>query len=490
MKPAAEPPRTPEPVDSARTHHPGWAEAPVQVSRWSRTASVFVAVAFVVVLILVAVPFAWGGPAEQPLITLLTFVAMASLWNLLAGFSGLTSFGQHAYLGVGAYALYLVAAHGVNPFAGIVCAAVIAALVSLPVSVLVLRLSGGYFAVATLVIAAVFQIVATLSPSVGGTTGVSVPGLAGLGSVLREALIYWATLAVAVASVAGVYLLVRRTFGLDARAAGSDPVAAASTGVRVRRIRRLAYLAAAAGAGAVGGLIALQTLYVEPTSVFNIQYSVYMLFMVLIGGIGTIEGPVLGALVLFGLQESLSAYGAWYLVIVGALAVAATLLASRGLWGAASDRFGWSLLPVGYRVREPRPLASIGGSSLGEQPSVAICAAHAACLAGGSMRGVRTIRRRRLAVHRESAAPAVGSGGCLRLRGRRPRGDGVEIPGCDRCRARRHCLRRGSCPACLDGVAWAGAARGHRGGAVGQVADQARHPVREPAGAGYHHRPQ
>jgi branched-chain amino acid transport system permease protein len=326
----------------------------VTVSRWSRTATASTAVAVVVVVLLAAVPYVLGGPAEQPLITLLTFVAMASLWNLLAGFSGLTSFGQHAYLGLGAYALYLVAAHGVNPWPGIAAAAVIAAVISLPVSMLVLRLSGGYFAVATLVVAAVFQIAVTLSPSVGGTTGVSVPGLAGYSPVLREALIYWATLVVAVASVAGVYLLVRGTFGLDARAVGSDPVAAASLGVRVGRSRRLAYLIAAGGAGAVGALIALQTLYVEPTSVFNVQYSVYMLFMVLVGGMGTIEGPVIGALVLFGLQEALSSYGAWYLVIVGGLAAAATLVASRGLWGLVSERFGWSLLPVGYRVLPKR----------------------------------------------------------------------------------------------------------------------------------------
>jgi branched-chain amino acid transport system permease protein len=335
----------------SRTANPVATEPHVAVSRWSHTATGFTAVAAIVIVALAAVPYVLGGPAEQPLITLLTFVAMASLWNLLAGFSGLYSFGQHAYLGLGAYALYLVAAHGLNPLAGIAAAAVIAAVVSLPTSMLVLRLSGGYFAVATLVVAEVFQIAATLSPSVGGTTGVSVPGLAGYTPVLREALIYWATLVVAVASVAGVYLLVRRTFGLDARAVGSDPVAAASLGVRVGRIRRLAYLAAAGGAGAVGALIALQTLYVEPTSVFNVQYSVDMLFMVLIGGMGTIEGPVLGALVLFGLQEALSSYGAWYLVIVGGLAVAATLVASRGLWGLVSDRFGWSLLPVGYQVR-------------------------------------------------------------------------------------------------------------------------------------------
>jgi branched-chain amino acid transport system permease protein len=70
---------------------------------------------------------------------------------------------------------------------------------------------------------------------------------------------------------------------------------------------------------------------------------------------GTIEGPVAGALVLFTLQQTLSAYGAWYLVIVGGLAVAATLVASHGLWGLASDRLGWSLLPLGYRVRPPAP---------------------------------------------------------------------------------------------------------------------------------------
>ena len=329
-------------------------QATVTVSRWNHAATATTGASAIGLVVLVAVPYFAGGPAEQPLIALLTLVAMASLWNLLAGFSGLTSFGQHAYLGLGAYALYLVASRGVNPFAGILLAAIAAAAISLPVSVLVLRLSGGYFAVATLVVAAVFQIVASLSETVGGTTGVSVPGLAGYGDVLREALIYWATLAVAVVSVVGVYLLVRRTFGLDARAVGSDPVAAASAGVRVGRSRRLAYLVAAGGAGAVGALIALQTLYVEPTSVFNIQYSVYMLFMVLIGGMGTIEGPVLGALVLFGLQEALSSYGAWYLVIVGGLAVAATLVASRGLWGLVSDRFGWSLLPVGYRVRDRR----------------------------------------------------------------------------------------------------------------------------------------
>lgn len=326
--------------------------AQVRVGRWSLAASGTTGSAAAGLAVLAAVPYFAGGPAEQPLIVAFTLIAMASLWNLLAGFTGLTSFGQHAYIGVGAYGLYLVASHGLNPFAGIVPAALIAGLVSLPVSALLLRLSGGYFAVASLVVAAVFQIAVTLAPSVGGTTGVSLPGLAGYSPVLREALIYWSAMIVAVVCVTGVFLLVRAGFGLDARAVSGDPVAASSLGVRVGRIRLLAYVAAALGTGAVGALIALQTLFIEPTSVFSIQYSVDMLFMVLVGGMGTIEGPVIGALILFALQQWLSQYGAWYLVLVGGIAVLATLTVPRGLWGFVSDRWGWSLFPVGYRVRD------------------------------------------------------------------------------------------------------------------------------------------
>lgn len=337
-----------------RAAAPVTGDAGVRVSRWSRAASITTGSFVPVIAVLVAVPYLFGGPVEQPLIVLATFVVMASMWNLLAGFSGLTSFGQHAYLGVGAYSLYLFASAGVNPFVGIALAAIAAGVVSIPVSFLLLRLSGGYFAVASLVIAAVFSIAVTLSPSLGGTTGVTIGGLAGYDPLLREAMIYWAALVVAIVSVLAVYLLVRRTFGLDARAVGSDPVAAASLGVRVGRIRRLAYLVAAIGGGAAGALIALQTLFVEPNTIFGIQNSVYMLFMVLIGGMGTIEGPLIGALILFALQQTLSQYGAWYLVLVGGLAVAATLLVPRGIWGFASDRWGWSLLPVGYTVRDPR----------------------------------------------------------------------------------------------------------------------------------------
>ena len=320
------------------------------ITRWSRPASVASGSGLLLTIVLAAVPYV-AARAETALIDLFLFVALASLWNLLAGFAGLTSFGQQAYLGVGAYSLYLYASAGVDPAAGVVLAALTAAVVALPVSLLVLRLTAGYFAVATWVVAEVLRLLATVSPRVGGNTGVSLPGTGDHPLVLWRAITYWWALGLMVACVAGIGLLIRSRFGLDARAVHAEPIAAAATGVAVGRIRRTAYLLSALGTGAVGAVLFCHSLYVQPAAIFGAQYSVYMLFMVLIGGIGTIEGPILGALLFFGLQQVLAGYGPWYLVLLGAVAVLVTLFAPRGLWGAAAGRRDWSLLPLGYRYR-------------------------------------------------------------------------------------------------------------------------------------------
>jgi branched-chain amino acid transport system permease protein len=315
------------------------------VHRWSRTAWASTVVGLLLVLALATVPYV-ASRFESTLLTFFTFVALATLWNLMAGYAGLTSFGQQAFLGVGAYTLYLLSDAGIDPFLGIALAAVVTALVSLPVSVLVLRLRDGYFAIATWVVAEVFHLVATVSPRVGGNTGTSLPGISAYEPVLRQALTYWWALAVMVSCVVGVFVLMRSNFGLDARAVHAEPVAAASTGVAVGQVRRVAYVLAALGTGAVGAVIFAHDLYVQPGSAFGVQYSVYMMFMVVIGGLGTIEGPILGAVIFFVLQETLADYGAWYLVLLGGLAILVTLFAPRGLWGS----LGISLLPIGYRL--------------------------------------------------------------------------------------------------------------------------------------------
>src|SRR5262249_45172403 len=115
------------------------------------------------------------------------------------------------------------------------------------------------------------------------------------------------------------------------------------------------YLAASAGAGLAGALVALNSLRVTPESIFSVGYTAFMIFIVVIGGVGTIEGPILGAVVFYVLQELLAPLGSWYLVILGLVAVVLVLTAPRGLWGLVSGNGQIRLSPVGYSIRRTRP---------------------------------------------------------------------------------------------------------------------------------------
>jgi branched-chain amino acid transport system permease protein len=325
----------------------------VAVSRWSRPATVTTVAAALGLAVLAALPYLAGTGTTQALVTLFLLVAMAALWNLLAGYAGMISFGQQAYLGIGAYVVWLVAKAGVSPFAGIAVGAAACAVAAAVIFALLRSLTGGYFAVATWVVAECLLLYVTNQLWLGGGTGVGLQQLSAMSPVIRQAYTYWTALALMTVIVAGIYLLVRSRFGLDSRATRDEPAAAAAMGVEVPRTRWLAYVLAAVGFGAVGGMLIVSTLYIDPATVFNVNYSADMLFMVVIGGLGTMEGPIIGAVIFFGVQEEFAAYGAWYLVAIGAVAIVVVLAAPGGLWGLAARR-GWSLLPVGYRVRGSR----------------------------------------------------------------------------------------------------------------------------------------
>lgn len=333
-------------------------------TRASRVGLVLFALAFVV---LVAAPY-WGGRQHlRLLVDIYCFVALASLWNLLAGYAGLVSVGQQAYVGFGAYLLFgLAILFGVPALWTIPIIGLMGALISIPVAALIFRLRGHYFAIGTWVVAEVFRLVASQISVLGGGSGISLP----VGIVLeiassrqmREFIIYWLALALLVVILLLIVWLLRSRYGLALTAIRDNELAARSNGIDVGRVKLVVYVLTAAGTAMVGALIFLQKLRISPDTAFSVtDWTAIVIFITVIGGIGRLEGPIIGTILYFVLRELLADYGAIYLLTLGVVAIAVMLKAPQGIWGLIAGRFGWQLFPLERRVvylDEARPAKS------------------------------------------------------------------------------------------------------------------------------------
>ncbi len=279
------------------------------------------------------------------------YFVFAMMWNLLAGYGGMVSIGQQAFFGLGGYGMLMLGnLAGVNPFVAIPIAALATAAVALPVSWVAFRLQGGYFAIGTWVIAEVFRLSFANLSVVGGGSGTSLTALRGIERATRESLTFWIALACVVAAIAGVYLFLRSKLGLALLAIRDNEVAAESQGIHVRRIKLAVYVTCAFGAGLAGALYFVGNLRISPDAAFSVNWTAFAIFMVVIGGIGRIEGPIVGALIFWALNKFFSDYGSWYLMGLGAMAIGVTIFFKQGLWGWLQQRHGWSLFPTTRRL--------------------------------------------------------------------------------------------------------------------------------------------
>src|SRR5499427_7785530 len=313
--------------------------------------------AFAAAIVLLAAAPAWGGRDDLRLLAeIYAYVALASLWNLLAGYAGLVSVGQQAYVGLGAYLLFaLTMLVGMPPLIAIPLAGVIAALLSLPVAALIFRLRGHYFAIGTWIVAEVFRLLASQVSVLGGGSGTSLP----VGIVtsiassrqMREFLIYWIALTLMVAILIAIVLLLRSRYGLALRAIRDNELAARINGVNVTRVKLIVYVITALGTAMVGALIFLQKLRISPDAAFSVNdWTAFVIFITVIGGIGRVEGPIVGTLVFFLLRQFLADLGTIYLIMLGLVAIVVMLKAPKGLWGLAVERFAFQLFPLERRV--------------------------------------------------------------------------------------------------------------------------------------------
>ena len=286
----------------------------------------------------------------QELFYVFTMLALAQLWNLLAGSAGLISVGQQAFVGIGAYALFAFAVvAGLDPVPSIVLAGVVAGLVAVPAALIVFRLRGAYFAIGTWVVAEVCRLILAQVKQLGGGTGTSLPpdvasSIVGIdfvrnlfqvrGPAARDILSYWLALLLAVGTFVLIYRLLRSRYGLALSAVGDAEPAAESVGVDVFRTKLFIYVVTAVATGMVGALIFLQKARISPDAAFSlVDWTAYVIFIVVIGGIGTMEGPIIGVVIFYLLQYYLASLGSWYLIILGLLAILLMLFAPAGRVG-------------------------------------------------------------------------------------------------------------------------------------------------------------
>ena len=233
--------------------------------------------------------------------------------------------------------------------------ALAAAIVAVPVAALMFRLRGHYFAIGTWVVAEVFRLIAAQTSALGGGSGTSLP--AAVDRLDRE------TGRCASSSSTGsrsprsssilfaIVWLLRSRYGLALTAIRDNELGARSNGVDVVRIKYAVYVAVAFGTAMVGALIFLQKIRISPDTAFSVNdWTAFVIFITVIGGIGRIEGPIIGTVIFFLLRQTLADLGAIYLLILGVVAIAVMLKAPKGLWGLIADRFGWQVFPLERRL--------------------------------------------------------------------------------------------------------------------------------------------
>jgi branched-chain amino acid transport system permease protein len=330
------------------------------IERWTTSSRIAVWGSIVILVLLAIAPGFMGSGFTDRMTALFIYVILAAMWNALAGFGGLVSVGQQVFFGLGAYFTVRLADQGIDPFVSILIACAAVGLVSWPLSFAMLRLKGGEFAIGMWVVSALVHLCVNLDGLIKGETGTSLISLNAYMAGERRDLIYWLALAAMAAILTSLFVLLRSRTGAAIQAIRDNEEAAEALGVNVMATKRLLFVLAAAGTGIAGALWLASAVSFQPKTYFSVQWTAYMIFMVLVGGIGTFEGAILGAVIFFLIETWFGNWGVWYLIGLGLVALIFSLFFPRGLWGAIENRLGVSLMPVGYRLRLPETITRKG----------------------------------------------------------------------------------------------------------------------------------
>jgi len=302
----------------------------VTTSRLSALISVAVVIVVLAVLPVVGVPQQW-------LIYLRLFfiyLAIANMWNLLCGYSGLISLCQPAFIGLAGYTLVLGTWVGLPIPLGIIVGAIVAAIFALLISYPVFRLRGIYFAIGTLVVPEALKYVFLLWRPVGGTLLGGGAGyvLKGAGE-FSTADIYWLALIIGLISIFLMRFILSSKMGLGLAAIRDSDTTAASSGINVCRLKLFSFIIGAAVTGIAGAVFYVAQGSIEPMSAFSIRWTMLCILATVIGGLRIEVGPIIGTIIVVFLHFALARYAGYSLIIQGIILVGVMLVAPQGIMG-------------------------------------------------------------------------------------------------------------------------------------------------------------
>jgi len=319
----------------------------IDVRRQTASGRIALVLLAVAVIGLTLMPFWAKTGTIRMVLELCCYLAVAQMWNMLAGYGGLVSVGQQAFMGAAGYALFVLAQiFGINPFVAIFLSLLVPAMLAVSCYLLLHRLDGPYFAIGTWVVAEVFRLVASNMSWLNAGAGMSLSVMKDYSGFQRNLAMSLLCALMVLVCIGGSYWFLRSRYGLALIAMRDNPVAAASQGVNVRRLRFMIYVAAAIGCGFVGAVYFMAQLRINPQAAFDPMWSNVAIFIVMVGGIASIEGVLIGTFIYFLADRWLGSYGASYFIILGVLTVLVAVYARGGIWGMISARWDAPWFPI------------------------------------------------------------------------------------------------------------------------------------------------